>query len=605
MSDAGNEIEGKAAAGYRVLARKYRPADFSSLIGQEPMVRTLTNAFSTGRIAQAWMLTGVRGVGKTTTARILARALNYKRDEIDTPSVDLSVPGEHCKAIMEGRHVDVVEMDAASHTGIDDIREIIERVRYAPVSARYKVYIIDEVHMLSTQAFNGLLKTLEEPPPHVKFIFATTEIRKVPITVLSRCQRFDLRRVDAGMLTDHLKKIAGLEGISVEDEAVAMVARAAEGSVRDALSIFDQSIAHGAGTVTAEQVRSMLGLADRGRVVDLFAHLMRGETAAALTEFRAQYDVGADPAAVLTDLAEFNHLVTRLRFVPSAANDASLSEEERRRGGEFAKQLSVRVLSRTWQMLLKGIPEVQSSNRPASAAEMVLIRIAHAADLPTLDEALKSLGDSPQGNSGGSPGQSTSSPPGGNGSASAIASSRMPVTSGGGQTMRLVETAPAAEAQYVAPPQPVEDAPPEVALKSLADIAALADTHRDKLFKVSLKQYVRLVRLEPGRLDVNLAGEAPRTLLGDLKGKLEAWTGRRWMVTLSREEGGPTLAEAEAARKNDAILDAKSDPAVAAILSRFPGARIIDVRIPNAPETETSEADLPPDPVEDDDETDF
>jgi DNA polymerase-3 subunit gamma/tau len=603
MSDAGTDIQDSAAGGYRVLARKYRPADFSTLIGQEPMVRTLTNAFSTGRIAQAWMLTGVRGVGKTTTARILARALNYRTSEVDRPSVDLTVPGEHCKAIMEGRHVDVIEMDAASHTGIDDIREIIEQVRYAPVAARYKVYIIDEVHMLSTQAFNGLLKTLEEPPPHVKFIFATTEIRKVPITVLSRCQRFDLRRVDAGMLTGHLNRIAGLEGISVEDEAVAMVARAAEGSVRDALSIFDQAIAHGAGKVTAEQVRSMLGLADRGRVVDLFEHLMKGDAAAALTEFRAQYDVGADPAAVLTDLAEFNHLVTRLRFVPSAAADVSLSEEERRRGAEFSSQLSVRVLSRTWQMLIKGLPEVQSSNRPASAAEMVLIRIAHAADLPTLDEALKSLGDAPQEPVATAPRPQTPTPIApGNGGASAIASGRVPVTSGGGQTMRLVEAPPAAApAGFVVPPQPVEEAP-LVPLNSLEDIAALADSHRDKLFKVSLKQYVRLVRIEPGRLDVSLTGDAPKTLLGDLTTRLKSWTGRQWIVSLSRDQGGTTLAEAEAAKRDDAILDAKSDPAVAAILARFPGARIIDIRIPNAPDA--GEADLPPD-LADDDETDL
>jgi DNA polymerase-3 subunit gamma/tau len=608
MSDAGTDIKGKAAGGYRVLARKYRPADFSALIGQEPMVRTLTNAFSTGRIAQAWMLTGVRGVGKTTTARILARALNYKTSDVDSPSVDLTVPGEHCKAIMEGRHVDVIEMDAASHTGIDDIREIIERVRYAPVSARYKVYIIDEVHMLSTQAFNGLLKTLEEPPPHVKFIFATTEIRKVPITILSRCQRFDLRRVDAGMLMANLRMIAGLENIEVDDDALAMIARAAEGSVRDAQSIFDQAIAHGAGAVTAEQVRSMLGLADRARIVDLFEHLMKGDASAALTEFRAQYDVGADPAAVLTDLAEFNHLVTRLRFVPSAANDGSLSEDERRRGGEFAKLLSVRVLSRTWQMLIKGIPEVQDSNRPASAAEMVLIRIAHAADLPTLDEALKSLGDAPQ-TAGASPPRPSSPATGGsgNGTASAVATSRAPVTSGGGQTMRLVEAAPApaeAPAQMLVP-QPVVEAVPGVPVKSLEDVAALADVNRDKLFKVSLKQYVRLVRIEPGRLDVNLTGDAPKTLLGDLTTKLKAWTGRQWIVSLSRDEGGQTLAELEAAKKNDAILDAKNDPAVAAILARFPGAKIIDVRIPNAPEAEADDADLPPEPAVDDDETDF
>ena len=510
---------------------------------------------------------------------------------------------------MEGRHVDVIEMDAASHTGIDDIREIIEQVRYAPVSARYKVYIIDEVHMLSTQAFNGLLKTLEEPPPHVKFIFATTEIRKVPITVLSRCQRFDLRRVDAGMLTGHLNKIAGLESISVEDEAVAMIARAAEGSVRDALSIFDQAIAHGAGTVSAEQVRSMLGLADRARIVDLFEHLMKGDAAAALTEFRAQYDVGADPAAVLTDLAEFNHLVTRLRFVPSAANDVSLSEDERRRGGEFAKQLSVRVLSRTWQMLIKGIPEVQASNRPASAAEMVLIRIAHAADLPTLDEALKSLGDAPQ--STGSaprsdhrrrplPDRATAPAPSPQG--------RMPVTSGGGQTMRLVETTPApAEmpAQMLVPPQPVAEAAPAVPVKSLEDIAALADANRDMLFKTQFKSCIRLVRIDPGRLDVSLTANAPKSLVSDLSARLEKWTGRRWMVSVSRDEGGQTLAETEAAKKSDAILDAKNDPAVAAILARFPGAKIIDVRIPNAPEAEAGDADLPPEPAADDDETDF
>jgi DNA polymerase-3 subunit gamma/tau len=348
----------------------------------------------------------------------------------------------------------------------------------------------------------------------------------------------------------------------------------------------------------------MLGLADRSRIVDLFEHLMKGDAAAALTEFRAQYDVGADPAAVLTDLAEFNHLVTRLRFVPSAANDVSLSEEERRRGSEFAKQLSVRVLSRTWQMLLKGIPEVQSSNRPASAAEMVLIRIAHAADLPTLDEALKSLGDAPQASGAPSPRPSSPAPASPGNGASAVATTRMPVTSGGGQTMRLVETTPA-PADMVTPPQPVEEAPPAVPVKSLEDIAALADANRDKLFKVSLKQYVRLVRIEPGRLDVNLTGDAPKTLLGDLKGRLESWTGRRWMVALSREEGRPTLAEAEAAKKNEAILDAKSDPAVSAILARFPGARIIDVRIPNAPDAEAGDADLPPEPAADDDETDF
>ena len=597
MSGAGQDGMGKAAGAYRVLARKYRPADFSSLIGQEPMVRTLTNAFAAGRIAQAWMLTGVRGVGKTTTARILARALNYKTPDVDRPSVDLAVPGEHCQAIMEGRHVDVIEMDAASHTGIDDIRDIIERVRYAPVSARYKVYIIDEVHMLSTQAFNGLLKTLEEPPPHVKFIFATTEIRKVPITVLSRCQRFDLRRVDAGVLTDHLRRIAGLEEIAAEDAALAMISRAAEGSVRDSLSIFDQAIAHGDGTVTGDAVRAMLGLGDRGRVIDLFEHVMKGDAAAALAEYRSQYDTGADPASVLTDLAEFNHLVTRMKFVPTAADDPSLTEDERTRGAAFSQALSVRVLSRTWQMLLKGIPEVQSSNRPVSAGEMVLIRLAHAADLPTLDEALKSLahpGNAPAGAGGDRPRPSAPSGPNGGG-ASAVAQARMPGGSGGAQTMRLIETQPVDMTPVAPPAEPVAEMP-AVPVRSLADIAALADQHRDMTFKVLVKRCVRLVKLEPGRLDVNLTPDAPKTLLGDLKGKLEAWTGRRWMVALSRDEGSGTLAEAEASKRETAFMDAKSDPTVAAILARFPGARVIDVRIPDAPEADLGPVDLPPGP---------
>ncbi|MEZ5782986.1 MAG: DNA polymerase III subunit gamma/tau [Rhizobiaceae bacterium] len=617
MSDAGNLETKKAAGAYRVLARKYRPANFSELIGQEPMVRTLTNAFAAGRIAQAWMLTGVRGVGKTTTARILARALNYRTETVNEPSVDLSVPGEHCQAIMEGRHVDVIEMDAASHTGIDDIREIIEQVRYAPVSARYKVYIIDEVHMLSTQAFNGLLKTLEEPPPHVKFIFATTEIRKVPITILSRCQRFDLRRISADLLVGHLRHIAGLESIDVDDDALAMIARAGDGSARDSLSIFDQAIAHGAGAVTAAAVRTMLGLADRARVIDLFERLMAGDIAAALTEYRSQYDVGADPATVLVDLAEFNHLVTRVKFVPSAADDASISDEERQRAAELAQKLSVRVLSRTWQMLLKGIPEVQSSNRPINAGEMVLIRIAHSADLPTLDEALKALEDAPASDNSGS-----RSSLGGNGAAagpgaSAVSQTRMAPSGGGAATMRLVQP----DSDRFAPPQqdissahtdatsePVTTlektpaAQPGPTIRSLEDIVALADQHRDGLMKAQIRQCVRPVRIEPGRLDVSLTEDAPRTLLNDLGTRLQSWTGMRWIVSLSREEGGATIGEQENARRESAFMDARNDPAVAAILARFPGAKIIDVRIPSTPETDADETGTLPDPAIDDDD---
>ncbi|HEV3395843.1 MAG TPA: DNA polymerase III subunit gamma/tau, partial [Xanthobacteraceae bacterium] len=380
-------------AGYRVLARKYRPWSFDDLIGQDAMVRTLSNAFETGRIPQAWILTGVRGVGKTTTARILARALNYELpDGSGGPTIRMPAIGVHCREIMESRHVDVLEMDAASHNGVDDVRQINEAVRYAPVMARYKVYILDEVHMLSGAAFNALLKTLEEPPPHAKFVFATTEIRKVPVTVLSRCQRFDLRRVEAGRLMQHLESIAAKEGIAAEPDALALIARAAEGSVRDALSLLDQAIAHSglaaaaaAVNVRAGDVRQMLGLADRARIIDLFEALMRGDIAAALKELRDQYESGADPAVALADLAEFTHFVTRVKVVPAVADDPSLAEVERTRGRAFATALSMRVLSRTWQMLFRGIPDVQSAGKPIAAAEMVLVRIAYAADLPTPD----------------------------------------------------------------------------------------------------------------------------------------------------------------------------------------------------------------------------
>src|SRR3974390_1407109 len=351
-------------AAYTVIARKFRPQNFDALLGQEAMVRTLKNAFATGRIAHAFMLTGVRGVGKTTTARLLARALNYQTDTIDEPTVDFSDEGRHCRAIIEGRHMDVLELDAASRTGVADMRELLEGVRYAPVEARYKVYIIDEVHMLSTGAFNALLKTLEEPPPHAKFIFATTEIRKVPVTILSRCQRFDLRRVEADRLVNHLEGIAAKESVVAEPEALALIARAAEGSVRDALSLFDQAIAHAAGPVRAEDVRQMLGLADRTRVIDLFDALLRGDAPAALRELRDQYDSGADPAVILADLAEFTHFVTRVKLVPAVADDRSLAEIERTRGRDFAAALSMRVLARTWQMLFKGLPEVQTAPRP-------------------------------------------------------------------------------------------------------------------------------------------------------------------------------------------------------------------------------------------------
>src|ERR1700730_7888749 len=397
---AAQDQVNRQTAPYRILARKYRPARFEDLIGQDAMVRTLSNAFDLERIHQAYILTGVRGVGKTTTARILARGFNYElparagRPAVTRPAIHMPELGVHCQAIIESRHVDVIEMDAASHTGIDDVREIIESVRYLPVMARTKVYIIDEVHMLSKQAFNGLLKTLEEPPDHVKFVFATTEIEKVPVTVRSRCQRFDLRRVDAGVLAGYLASTCAKEAVAIEDEAISLIARAAEGSVRDALSLLDQAIAHGAGlpgAIAANALRAMLGLADRGRIVDLFEALMRGKMADALGTLKELHDFGADPSEVLAGLAEFVHLVTRLKLVPDAAQDVSLTPEERTRGQRFSQEVSIPVLTRAWQLLLKGLREVKDSPRPLVAADMVLVRISFAADLPTPDEALRSF----------------------------------------------------------------------------------------------------------------------------------------------------------------------------------------------------------------------
>ncbi|NLS01800.1 DNA polymerase III subunit gamma/tau [Rhizobium sp. P32RR-XVIII] len=607
MSDTERQSQDAASTGtgYRVLARKYRPKDFTDLmVGQEPMVRTLTNAFETGRIAQAYMLTGVRGVGKTTTARILARALNYKTPAIDKPTIDLRVPGDHCQAIMEGRHVDVIEMDAASHTGIDDIREIIEQVRYRPVSARYKVYIIDEVHMLSTQAFNGLLKTLEEPPEHVKFIFATTEIRKVPITVLSRCQRFDLRRISASDLVGLFTTISAKEGIDAEPDALAMIARAAEGSARDGLSLLDQAIAHGGGAVQAEAVRGMLGLADRARIVDLFQHVIKGDVAAALAEFEAQYQAGANPVVVLTDLADFTHLVTRLKYVPDAANDPSLSEVERTKAAEFAQGVAVTTLSRIWQMLLKGIPETESSSRTAGAAEMVLIRLAHAAHLPAPEDAARRLAELSDSSSGGSRPSPALSGNGGGGThvpyqssvtARAPENTPRPQPSGPTATLRAVPNPDPQPLQAGRiEMKPAEAPKPLVPVNSIADIVNLAAEKRDVKLKALVRNFVRPVKIEAGRLDVNLTEGAPPTLLNELAVKLKEWTGIHWIVSTSREAGEPTLVEAEAKAKEQQVSDARQDPDVAAILAQFPGAKIIDVRVrAPTPEEEAEEAKPP------------
>ena len=588
------------ATGYRVLARKYRPASFDDLIGQDAMVRTISNAFESGRIPQAWILTGVRGVGKTTTARILARALNYELPDgsITAPTISMPAMGVHCQAIIESRHIDVLEMDAASHNSVEDVRQINDAIRYAPVSARYKVYILDEVHMLSGAAFNALLKTLEEPPPHAKFIFATTEIRKVPVTVLSRCQRFDLRRVDAALLVKHLEGIATKEKIEAEPAALALIARAAEGSVRDSLSLFDQAIAHvgaetgadqktKAGLVRAEDVRQMLGLADRVRVVDLFEALMKGDVAAALKELRAQYEIGADPGVVLSDLAEFTHFVTRVKVVPGVADDVSLSEAERVRGRAFAAQLSMRVLSRTWQMLLKGVSEVQASGRPVAAAEMVLVRIAYAADLPTPDEIVRSLGEEggaptrPQGN-GGSAAAPTQN------STARYDAPRGSPRSSAAVSPRLSED-PAADVNASAA------AAPTLTIGSFEALIALVQEKRDISMKMALERDVRLVHCEDGQLEIALEASAPKTLVHDLQRKLTGWTGKRWMVVVSQEQGTPTVRAQMEERQAELERGVQTDPLVQAVLNRFPGAKVVGVT-QNAPAAEQGDASLDPPP---------
>jgi DNA polymerase III subunit gamma/tau len=580
MNDAATRSEAAAtsntAGSYRVLARKYRPGTFADLIGQDAMVRTISNGFETGRIPQAWILTGVRGVGKTTTARILARALNYELPDgsVTGPTIDMPVLGVHCRAIMESRHLDVIEMDAASHNGVDDVRQINDAIRYAPVSARYKIYILDEVHMLSPAAFNALLKTLEEPPPHAKFVFATTEIRKVPITVLSRCQRFDLRRIDAGLLVQHLQGIAAKEAITAEPEALALIARAAEGSVRDALSLFDQAIAHAAGPVRGEDVRQMLGLADRTRVIDLFDALMRADLARALHELRDQYDAGADPAMVLGDLAEFTHFVTRIKAVPVLADDVSLTEVERARGRAFAAKLSMRVLSRTWQMLLKGLEEVAAAGRPLAAAEMILVRIAYVADLPTPDEAIRALGDAARNGSGIAAAPASPGP-----AAPRAQAPRAAARATLAPAATLI--APAALPAGSPPAARSETAnAPARALRSFEELIALAGEKRDLALKSALERDVRLVRFEDGRIEIGLEPSAPKTLTGDLSKKLGDWTGRRWMVIVSAEPGAPSLRAQAQSRKAELKDGVRGDPLVQAVLMRFPGAEIVDVRPP-------------------------
>ncbi|WP_119420521.1 DNA polymerase III subunit gamma/tau [Desertibaculum subflavum] len=571
-------------AAYRVLARKHRPADFSSLIGQDALVRTLTNAFESGRLAHAFILTGVRGVGKTTTARIIARALNcVGPDGTGGPTINPCGICEPCRAIAEDRHVDVIEMDAASRTGIGDIREIIEAVRYAPASARYKVYIIDEVHMLSTAAFNGLLKTLEEPPPHVKFVFATTEIRKVPVTVLSRCQRFDLRRVEAERLVAHLGNIAKAEGVTVAPEALALIARAAEGSVRDALSLLDQAIAHGNGAVEAEAVRDMLGLADRGQVLDLFEAIMRGDVPEALRLYGQQHEAGTDPEAVVRDLLELTHWLTRLRIVPALADDPSVPEAERGRGRAMAQKLGMAVLQRAWQMLLKGLGEVQRAPRPAAAAEMLILRLAHVAELPPPGDLVAAL---TQG-AAAAPAAAPAAMPAGR-PAPALPSRPMAKAVG--------ESAPSApRAAPAASPAPAEAKLPS----SLREIVELVAARGDSRLRAEIVLYVRPVRIDAGHVEFSTAPGAPPDLANRLQLKLREWTARPWAVVVSTQPGEPSIDESEKAAKAAARAEVERHPLVQAVFAAFPGAAIQTVTppAPAADPVETEE-EAPAEPTE-------
>jgi len=528
---------------YRVLARKYRPTNFDDLIGQEVLVQTLSNAIKSSRIAHAFLLTGIRGIGKTTTARIIARALNCEQG----PTINPCGTCSQCKMIGEDRHVDVLEMDAASHTGVGDIRELIDTVRYLPSSARYKIYIIDEVHMLSTSAFNALLKTLEEPPPHVKFIFATTESRKIPVTILSRCQRFDLKRIDMDMLAAHLSKIAGKEDIKAEDEALKLIGLAAEGSVRDALSLLDQAIARtpSGEAISGASVRQMIGGADNTATFRLLETLLKGDIAQALAELRGQYTSGADPLLIVQDALEVTHLITRVKVAPGALTDVSLSQHDREQAKKMADALSMPILTRLWQMLLKGITEVRTAPAPMSALEMLLVRIAYAAQLPTPAEVIKNEGFGIQ-DSG----------------------------------FRKQSSAPVVTTISASAPSPESRIPnPESSsVNSFPEAVALFEKHREPLKHTQLMHDVRLVRFEPGKIDLHLTAQFPRDFTAQIAACLTQWTGQKWAVTVSNEAGEPSLHEQAEARKEKKLEQATAHPLVSSMLEQFPGAKIVGVK---------------------------
>ena len=537
---------------YQVLARKYRPETFADLVGQSAMVQTLQNAFAAGRIAQAFVMTGIRGTGKTTTARIIAKGMNcIGPDGTGGPTTDPCGTCEHCTAIMEGRHVDVLEMDAASRTGVGDIREIIDSVAYRAASARYKIYIIDEVHMLSTSAFNALLKTLEEPPEHVKFIFATTEIRKVPVTVLSRCQRFDLRRIEPEDMIALLRKIAAAEGAEIAEDALGLITRAAEGSARDATSLLDQAISHGAGETTADQVRAMIGLADRGRILDLFDLILKGDAGGALQELGAQYADGADPMVVLRDLADVTHWTSVIKITPDAAEDPTIGPDEKARGLAMAQAIPMRVLSRMWQMLLTALEEVGRAPNAMMAAEMAVIRLTHVADLPTPDDLIRKLKDT--------------HPP-------APPAPTMPAPGAPSGPIQQMQSTPTQGATALA-----VDTDALARFVRFEDVVELIRAHRDVKLLVEIETCVRLVSYTPGRIEFEPTDNAPRDLAARIGSRLQAFTGNRWAVVIG-SGGESTIAEVRDAADLALKAEATDHPMVQAVFDAFPGAKILQIR---------------------------
>ena len=515
-SSSQSTIKPISEKSYKVLARKYRPQNFDDLMGQDVMVQTLKNAFKIDRIAHAYMLTGVRGIGKTTTARLLARALNYKTDLIDKPNIEMSETGYHCLEIMESRHIDVIEMDAASRTGIADIREIIDSINYSPSSARFKIYIIDEIHMLSKAAFNGLLKTLEEPPSHVKFIFATTEVQKVPLTILSRCQRFDLRRFDNDLVRSLLLKVCSKENVKIDDSVIGLISRASGGSARDSLSLLDQAIALSENdeALSEDLIRKMLGLSDQGRIIDLFEYISSGDVEAALGEIRDQVDIGVDPSNLIEALGDLVHEMTRHKVTQENEDNLSLGPENIVRLKSIIEDESVKSLSRYWQMILKAANEIKNFSKPLSALEMAVIRMCYISDLPTPDEIIKKI-------------ESKDISPAEKKTLKSNSKPSVSMISGSSEKKELDQSL-------------IEEVLTKIIPKDFHEIIQLARIHKDVKMQYELENNVSLVSFEKEKIEINIL-KGSESIASDLSKKLFEWTEKKWIVLVSSSQGEKTI----------------------------------------------------------------